>query len=53
MKIRNWFYERYSHKNGSESYNNLRGSITGALRNAEYPLIAIAPRSTLAWSGST
>ena len=25
----------------------------GAMRNAEYPFIAIAPRSTLARSGST
>ena len=24
----------------------------GALKNAEYPFIATAPKSTLAWSGS-
>ena len=28
-------------------------SNAGALGNVEYPFIAIAPRSTLAWSGST
>ena len=28
-------------------------SNTGALKNAEYPFIAIAPRSTLTWRGST
>ncbi len=28
-------------------------SNDGALRDAEYPFIAIAPRSNLAWRGST
>ena len=28
-------------------------SNAGTLKNAEYPFIAIAPRSTLTWSGST
>ena len=36
------------------SMSNTEGiSNTEGLGNSEYPFIAIAPKSTLAWSGST
>ena len=39
--------------NEGPGYDTKQSDGTGALGNAEYPFIAVAPRSTLARSGST